>query len=95
MPAGMLPDLINMALPQISSKNHNIPFGEKWNHKGNFKKGTTLAFFTSNRTNCFFASTFGIPYANAGGVEVTPERLHQFGRSLFKTVVDFTSEKTR
>lgn len=73
--------------------SNNIPFGEKWNHKGNLKKGKSLARFSSELPNCIFATTLEIPYADAKGTEITQERLYDFGRSLFVTVKTYIAER--
>jgi hypothetical protein len=63
-------------------RSNDIPFGTAWNVEENYKKGKSFAAYCINQTHCTLASTMEIPYANAQGVEVNPQNLRSFGRSL-------------
>ncbi len=64
----------------------NVPYGTLWNTKTNYHDFKPFGRWAWEQEHCFFSSTFEIPYSSARGMEVTPERLRQFGRSLAKTV---------
>ena len=63
---------------------NNLPFGCEWNtiNRGNAIGGRTCAGWGNSLPGVHFATTLEVPYAIAGGVEVTPDRARALGRDL-------------
>ncbi|MFO7905154.1 MAG: M14 family zinc carboxypeptidase [Pirellulaceae bacterium] len=62
--------------------SNNLPFGTAWNTADNFKQGMSFSRWASERPGIRLATTFEIPYANAGGRPVTPASARAFGQDL-------------
>jgi hypothetical protein len=61
---------------------NDLPFGVDWNTAANYTQGLPPSAYYATRPEVRLFSGFEIPYANAGGVEVTPARARQFGAGL-------------
>ncbi|MFW6169559.1 MAG: M14 family zinc carboxypeptidase [Planctomycetota bacterium] len=67
----------------------NLPFGTAWNTADNYKQGMSFSRWASERPGIRLATTFEIPYANAGGQPVTPASAHAFGQDLAAALVTY------
>ena len=73
--------------PISFGQSHNLPHGVGWNVlDGNAIGGCTFAKWASELPGVGFATTLEVPYANAGGTEVTPQSCRALGRDLAATV---------
>lgn len=77
-------NLADGALP--FRKSHNLPFGEKWNTGSNYSEGKSFTKWASELPAVRLAAAMEMPYASAGGAEVTPESCRELGRSLAKAL---------
>jgi hypothetical protein len=59
-----------------------LPFGQAWNTSGNQKDGLGFARWAARQGGIRLASTIEVPYAEAGGAEVTADAARAFGRNL-------------
>jgi hypothetical protein len=62
--------------------SNNLPFGQGWNTDANLGAGKSFCRWAGELPGIRFATTLEVPYANAGGVAVTPETARAFGRDL-------------
>jgi hypothetical protein len=63
--------------------DHNLPFGCGWNTIGGDAVGQrNCARWASELPGIHFAVTMEVPYANAGGAEVTPQNCRALGHDL-------------
>lgn len=79
-------------------RKHNVAYGTSWNTHKNYSSFKPFARWSWEQDACFFASTFEIPYATAGSVEVNPDSLRRFGASLARSIAAYlrsTPEKQR
>lgn len=60
----------------------NVPFGTSWNTAANFTQGMSFSRWAGRQPGIQLATTFEIPYANAGGQAVTPATAREFGHDL-------------
>jgi hypothetical protein len=74
-------------------KANNVPFGTKWNVRSNYESGMSFAHWCAGQGEDTIAMTLEIPYADASGTEVTPERLRTFGRSLAHALAQFLADR--
>jgi hypothetical protein len=75
----VLEQVANGPLPYRAE--NNIPYGEGWN-KGEGLKRTSFAGWAQQLRNVVLANTLETPYAEAEGVEVTPETARLLGHDL-------------
>jgi hypothetical protein len=68
------------------AKRNNIPFGQKWNTGGNYAAGKSFTKWASELPEVRLAAAMEIPYATAGGAEVTPASCRELGRTLAKAL---------
>lgn len=61
---------------------NNLPFGQAWNIAANYTEGKSLAASAQGLSGIRLAASLEIPYANCGGVAVTPDACRAFGRDL-------------
>ena len=84
------------ALPYLAS--NNLPFGKEWNTASNYERAegepVTLSskHWAETLPNIFFSCGFELPYANAGGAEVTPDSAREFGRSAAQALAKLLDE---
>ena len=67
----------------------NLPFGEAWNTAQNYGNQKSSSRWAGELTGMTMATTIEIPYANAGGKEVTPQTARAFGRDLAKALARY------
>ena len=62
---------------------HDLPFGQRWNKGINYDQGwSSVIWACRNVKGLKVCRAMEIPFANASGVVVTPERCRAFGRDL-------------
>lgn len=72
---------------------HDIPFGVGWNSNKNYSQGWgALVWMCKKLEGLRIARTFEIPFANASGAVVTPEKCRELGRDIIKVVYVIASE---
>ena len=64
----------------------NLPFGEAWNTGSNYKEGRPFRPWLAEQPDVRLATSFEIPYAVAGGVEVNQQTARAFGRNLARAL---------
>jgi hypothetical protein len=57
-------------------------YGRGWNTASNYLQGKSLSAWTEAQAHCELSVTVEIPYANAEGTRINPDRLRKFGASL-------------
>lgn len=67
----------------------DLPFGSGWNTGENYQQGTSFARWASGQAGVRLATTFEVPYAEAGGETVTPDSARAFGRDLAVALADY------
>lgn len=72
--------------PLVYKSEHNLPFGQAWNNKSNFKAGSPFGRWAGELPGVRVASTIEFPYANADGKEVNDQTARAFGRDLAKAI---------
>ncbi len=70
----------------VYQQKDDIPFGKEWNTAENFKQGTSSSSWGAGLPQIRLATTFELPYANAGGKEVNADSARAFGRDLAATL---------
>jgi hypothetical protein len=60
----------------------NLPFGVAWNRASNYADGKSLGRWAAEQPAMRLAASFEIPYANAGGVQVSPATARALGRDM-------------
>ena len=84
-------------LPYLES--NNLPFGVSWNTADNYQRPEGEPPTMSSRqwaaslSNALLAASFEVPYANAGGVEVSCDNAREFGRSLTRALQIYLQDK--
>ncbi|MBT4814248.1 MAG: peptidase M14, partial [Lentisphaerae bacterium] len=73
-------------------KQDNLPYGQGWNVAKNYGAGMSCSRWAGTLPGIRFAASLEIPYANAGGVAVTQESAHAFGRALAHAIRRFLNE---
>lgn len=68
--------------PLVFRAENNLPFGQAWNTAANYTEGRSLAAASQGLSGIRLAASLETPYANCGGVEVTPEACRTLGRNL-------------
>lgn len=68
----------------------NLPFGKSWNTEKNTAAGRSFGRWAAGLAGVAAAGTLEIPYANAGGVEVTAESARALGRDLARSLREFS-----
>ncbi len=71
------------------SQSENLPFGTAWNTGANYSAGMNFTLWAAGLPGMRLATTFEIPYATAGGTEVTAARARAFGRNLAATLAAY------
>ena len=62
---------------------HDLPFGQRWNKGVNYEQGwSSVIWACHNVKGLKVCRSMEIPFANASGIVVTPERCRAFGRDL-------------
>ena len=74
-------------LPYLTA--NNLPFGQGWNCAANSKGGMGFSRWAAGLPGVRLATTLEIPYASAGGVEVSAERARQLGRDIAAALADY------
>jgi len=64
----------------------NLPFGQGWNTARNYGAGKSCSRWAGELEGVRLATSFEIPYANAGGRPVTAESARAFGRDLARAL---------
>lgn len=72
--------------PLVYRASHNLPFGQAWNTGANMRDNKSCGRWASDLEGIRLATSFEIPYANAGGRPVTAESARAFGRSLARAI---------
>ena len=72
--------------PLVYRASDNLPFGQAWNTNSNVGTNKSCSRWASDLEGIRLATSFEIPYANAGGRAVTPESAREFGRSLARAI---------
>jgi len=72
--------------PLIYRASDNLPFGKAWNTNANTGSGKDFSQWASGLEGIRLATSFEIPYANAGGQPVTADSARAFGHSLAKAI---------
>ena len=72
--------------PLVFSEKDNLPFGKSWN---TLKDARSFGRWAESLPGVNIASTIEIPFANAGGKEVTAESARAFGRDLARAMAEF------
>jgi len=67
----------------------NLPFGAAWNTDSNYNQGRGFSKWVSGLPRVALATSFEIPYANAGGVEVNAASARAFGCDLARALDHF------
>ncbi len=62
----------------------NLPFGEAWNTGGNYDEGKGFRRWLAELPGVRLATSFEIPYARAGGVEVNQQTARGFGSDMVR-----------
>lgn len=70
----------------------NLPFGKEWNTPERRGPGKSMSGWAGEIRGIGFASTLETPYANASGVEVTPETARVLGNRLAEAIERFLRE---
>jgi hypothetical protein len=78
--------------PLVYRARDNLPFGQAWNTSQNFKQGASCSRWTTGLQGIRLGTTFEIPYASAGGREVTPASARAFGRDLARALRRYIEE---
>lgn len=76
--------------PLAYHANHTIPFGVEWNAYS--EEAPTAGTYMNRTYTPLFSGLIEFPYAQAGGVPVTPARARKFGADYMRGVVSFFSE---
>jgi len=82
--AGLLESNNDSPLP--FSASNSLQYGEAWNNSANYQSGRSFARWAEGIDGLSLSASFEIPYANAGGREVTPDNARAFGRRLARAV---------
>lgn len=67
-------------------QSDNVPFGSLWNTKENYLQGQTLSKWACRLPRQPLTASMEIPYANAGGLTLTPDLWRAFGKALWRTI---------
>ncbi len=68
----------------------DLPYGKAWNTGGNYSKGWSSINWAINTLPALkLGHTFEIPFANANGAVVTPDKVRDFGRDIAKALRAF------
>ncbi|MFP4261348.1 MAG: hypothetical protein ACLFS1_09740 [Opitutales bacterium] len=66
----------------------NLPYGEGWNGPQNYAAGLSSSKWMQGQSGCRLAVTLEVPYANAAGRAVLPERARTFGASMAEVLAE-------
>ncbi len=78
---GSLLELLNTGpLPYLASSN--LQHGESWNQTTNYSTGRSFERWSEGIDGLRLSAGMEIPYANAGGAEVTPNSARAFGGAI-------------
>jgi len=80
------------ALPYTAE--HTLPFGESWNKKDNYSAGKSFGRWASEIPEILLSGSLEIPYASAGGVEISPGSAREFGKSLAQALQQYLQSST-
>jgi hypothetical protein len=72
----------------------NLPFGQAWNTDNNYASGKSFGRWAGELPGIDIATAIEIPYANAGGVAVTPESARAFGHDLARALRLYLEERS-
>jgi len=75
--------------PLVFSAKNNLPHGKAWNTSA---LSPSFSRWAAGLPGIRMATSMEIPYANAGGREVTAESAHAFGRDLARALRRFLEE---
>ncbi len=65
----------------------DLPYGQSWNTGGNYEAGWSSINWAINTLPVIkLGHTFEIPFANANGAVVTPDKVRDLGRDIAKTL---------
>ncbi len=65
----------------------DLPYGQSWNTGGNYEAGWSSINWAINTLPAIkLGHTFEIPFANANGAVVTPDKVRDLGRDIAKTL---------
>lgn len=70
-----------------------LPFGKAWNTEGNYSAGMSFGRWASDLQQVRLATSFEIPYAQAGGVVVDPSSARSFGRDIATALSAYLSRR--
>ena len=88
-----LAQLIPQPNPFAYTPVDDVLWGSGWNTPANYTAGTPfIVWAATNLPNCVLATTFEIPFAQAKGIEVTPDAARAFGRALAEGLLKTLSE---
>ena len=76
----------------IYRASDNLPFGQAWNTDSNVGANKSCSRWAADLDGIRLATTFEIPYANAGGRPVTAESAREFGRSLARALRSYLEQ---
>ena len=76
---------------------NNLPVGQGWNISSTDEQPQILSskHWAEKLPNILFYSGYEIPYANAGGGEITPDAARELGRSAAKALARLLKEKSQ
>lgn len=63
-------------------QSNNLPYGVGWNTQANYGSGRSCTKWANEIADIHFAVGLEVPYANAGGEEVTPQSCRALGHDL-------------
>jgi hypothetical protein len=72
----------------------NLAFGQAWNTDKNYASGKSFGRWAGELPGIDIATAIEIPYANAGGVAVTPESARAFGHDLARALRLYLEERS-
>ncbi len=73
---------------------HNLPFGKNWNTAKNMTTGKSFGRWAAELPRIRAAGTLEIPYASAGGAEVTADSARALGHDLARSLKEFIQSRT-
>jgi len=81
--------------PLVYKAKDNLPFGKGWNTGGNYGSGVCCKNWAGQIDGVRLAATFEIPYANAGGGEVTTDSARAFGHDVARALREYIESLER
>jgi hypothetical protein len=69
--------------------SNDLPYGKGWNTGSNYRQGLSCTQWAQKTLDGLkICRTFEIPFANADGVTVTPEKCRAFGRDIVRALYE-------